>query len=147
MTIMANKLIKLRSLFALLLFLIFTVACERDTRLTIEASIPTKFHLSGSGTLNWLRVRGPKKQREAEGEDMYLYWAIKRVGNGQAVEDMSPVIYGRVPDGYVQVYPEMVEAPMLIENERYNIWITTLGANGVNKDFTIIDNKVVEHPY
>src|ERR1043165_2735880 len=95
-----------------------------------------------------VRSRCPEKQREAEGEDAFLYWVIvNREDEDQNVERLGPVTYGKVPQGYKQVYPERGEAPQLVEGERYNIRIATNNANGVDKFFVIRNGKVEVSDY
>jgi len=130
---------------AVILMLAVSVAlgCERATKLVIKGRNPPVFVMSGSGSLGIIRVRGPEKQREAEGEDAFLYWVIvNREDEDQNVERLGPVTYGKVPQGYKQVYPERGEAPQLVEGERYNIRIATNNANGVDKFFVIRNGKV-----
>jgi hypothetical protein len=136
--------------FAVILLLAASVAlgCERDTKLVINGSNPPIFVMSGSGSLGTIRVRGPEKQRDAEGEDAFLYWVIvNREDEEQNVERLGPVTYGKVPQGYKQVYPEQGEAPRLVEGERYNIRIATANANGVDKFFVIRSGKVEVSDY
>lgn len=119
------------------------LACERDTELTITGSNPPVFLLSGSGALGTIRVRGPEKQRDAEGEDAFLYWVIvNNEGQERSVEQLGPVTYGKVPQGYKQIYPERGQASLLVEGERYNVRIATFNANGVDRFFVIRDGKV-----
>ncbi len=59
---------------------------------------------------------------------------------------MGPIIYGQVPPGYKQVYPEEGEAPPLVEGRIYNVRIDAYNAPGVIKDFIIRDGKVAEAP-
>jgi hypothetical protein len=124
----------------LLVFSLLTMACERDTQLTIETSDPPKFIMSGSGTLGSLRIVGPKRQRETFGEDASVYWMIKPEpeGDPENVEALSPITYGRVPPGYIQVYPEQgTNAPALVEGQKYFIDISTNAANGVRRSFVL----------
>ena len=136
--------IRVASLFEVILLLalpLITVACERDTTLAIQGSNTPKFVLSGSGTLGSLRVVGPLRQREAQGEDASVYWMIKPAPEmgPERIETLSPITYGKVPPGYVQVYPEQVEAPPLVEGVRYFIDVSTNGANGVRRNFTLLN--------
>lgn len=127
----------------LLLMAGVVLACERDTKLVISGNNPPIFVLSGSGSLGTIRVRGPEKQREADGEDAFLYWVIiNKEDEEQAVERLGPITYGKVPAGYKQIYPEQGEAPPLVEGERYNVRIATFNANGVDKFFIIRNGKV-----
>jgi hypothetical protein len=102
--------------------------------------------MTGNGLLTSIRVTGPNKQREAIGEDAFLYWVIelKDYDGSQIVEKLSPVTYGVVPAGFIQVYPEQGTAPQLVEGERYYLRIVTTDANGVRTSFTIQDGKAVE---
>lgn len=134
----------------LMLAALFGTACERDTKLVIEAGNPPRFVLSGSGTLGALRIRGPKKQREVVGEEASIYWEIepKDEDSDRNVGRLSPITYGVVPEGYIQVYPEQGQtAPPIVEGEKYNIRIATNNANGVDKFFTIREGKVAVSDY
>ncbi|HKR60801.1 MAG TPA: hypothetical protein VJS64_13855, partial [Pyrinomonadaceae bacterium] len=115
----------------------------------IEFGNPPTFVLSGSGTLGALRVRGPRKQREAAGEEASVYWEIepKAEDSDRNVERLGPIAYGQVPEGYVQIYPEHGQAPPLVEGERYNIRIATNNANGVDKFFVIRYGKIEVFDY
>jgi hypothetical protein len=139
-----------RSILATLLLLITGVvlACERATKLVISGNNPPTFVVSGSGSLGTIRVRGPEKQRDAAGEDAFLYWVIvNKEDEEQLVERLGPIRYGKVPAGYKQIYPEQGEAPPLVEGERYNIRIATFNANGVDKFFVIRNGKVEASDY
>jgi hypothetical protein len=117
--------------------------CERHTKLIIEGGNPPKFAMAGSGSLGTIRIRGPEKQRDAAGEDMYLYWVIvNKEGEDRPVRELGAITYGQIPDCYRQVYPESGQAPPLIEGERYNIRVATFDANGADKYFIIRNGKV-----
>lgn len=136
---------RVASLFEVILLLtlpLITVACERDTTLAIEGIDAPRFVLSGSGTLGSLRVVGPLRQREAQGEDASVYWMIKPAPDvgPKHLETLSPITYGKVPQGYVQVYPEQGEAQPLVEGVRYFIDVSTNGANGVRRNFTLLNH-------
>ena len=63
------------------------------------------------------------------------------------VENLSPITYGKVPEGYKQVYPEQGNAPALVEGERYYVWVGTFDANGAGKHFIIRNGKVEVSDY
>ena len=94
--------------------------------------------------MNELAVRGPKSQRKIEGPDSLAYWKIKpdEPGCGQQVGSLSPIVYGKVPVGYVQIYPENGSPPPLVEGERYYIQVSMCGANGVRAIFAIHNGTV-----
>ena len=132
----------------LLLIVGVALSCERDTQLVIQGSNPPVFVMSGSGSLGTIRVRGPEKQRDAEGEDAFLYWVIVNLEDQEKnAGRLGPVTYGKVPQGYKQVYPEHGEVPQLVEGERYNIRIATFNANGVDKFFVIRNGKIEVSDY
>jgi hypothetical protein len=139
----------LRLALWILILLTGATSCERDTRLVIEGTDPPKFFLSGSGTLGTLRIRGPLKQREAEGEDAYLYWTIvNKEDQERFVTEIGPIIYGQVPRGYEQAYPENgAPPPSLIQGERYNVRVATANANGIDKFFILRNGKVKVSDY
>jgi hypothetical protein len=139
--------------YSLIVMLVFSsiglyLACERATTLTFEGGPPVKFMLAGSGWLGSLRIGGPKKRREAFGETALLYWEIEPISadSVRRIEKISPIIYGKVPAGYRQLFPASGEPPPLIEGDTYNIRVSTNNAPGIIKDFTIRDGKVIEAP-
>jgi hypothetical protein len=133
--------------FASFLALVISMglACERNTVLKIEGGNPPKFVMSGNGILGGLMVRGPKKQREAEGEDALIYWRIRNLRDEAVrVEEIGAIIYGTVPEGYRQIYPENGTAPPLIDGEKYYIRVDTSEANGAQKYFTLQNGIIKE---
>jgi hypothetical protein len=133
---------------SVVIFLAGVTSCVRSTKLVIDGGNPPKFGLSGSGSLGTLRIRGPLKQREAEGEDAFLYWSIvNKEGQDHWVKRIGPITYGKVPEGYKQEYPESGEAPPLIEGESYNIRVATADADGVDKFFIIRKGKIEVSDY
>ena len=134
---------------ALLFFFLYSIG-ERDTKLIVKGTNPPQFKMSGSGELGALRVMGPKTQREIEGWDASAYWVIVPENGcleGEAIEDLSPITYGKIPKGYVQRYPEQGEAPPLVEREKYHVMADTVNANHDSKYFIIQNGKSVEVPY
>lgn len=137
--------VTLRIIFVVFLFVLSTglSSCEIDTTLSITGGNPPTFVMKGNGKLGSIRVRGPHKQREAEGEEASLYWVIQAKDNeARSVSSFGSLVYGKVPEGYVQVYPEKGETPPLIEGEIYNIRVSTINANGDDGFFVIRKGKV-----
>jgi hypothetical protein len=116
--------------------------CERDTKLTIEGGNPPQFRMSGSGWLGRLVVRGHKTLRQIDGPDASACWYIEAGDEMRGVSKLSPIIYGKIPEGCVQKYPENGPAPALSEGETYYVQIDTTNANGTSKYF-IIQNGMV----
>ena len=77
-----------------------------------------------------------------------MYWRIEAKDASRLLraDQLSPITYGKIPPGYVQVYPEHGDAPPLMEVERYNVWAYTRSANGSEQYFTIRDGKAIEVP-
>ena len=144
---MATKKIASRALLSAAI--LFSIGCERDTKLTVEGGNPPKFIMTGSGRLDTLRVGGPQKQREGVAEEPYIYWAIefKEAGSARKVESLGPTTYGELPSGYVQVYPKPGQSPPpLSEDELYSVRAITMNANGTILHFAIHKGKVVVDP-
>ena len=51
--------------------------CETPANLRIAGNDRPTFEMSGGGTLGYLRVHGPHKQREIVGEAAVVYWEIE----------------------------------------------------------------------
>jgi predicted RNA-binding protein with TRAM domain len=60
---------------------------------------------------------------------------------------MSPVAYGKIPEGYAQIYPERGEAPPIVEGEHYYVRIVTANANGDDGYFMLRNGKVIFAKY
>jgi hypothetical protein len=121
------------------------LACEIDTVLKIKGGNPPGFVMSGNGIVGALMVTGPKKQREAVGEDASVYWRIRSLpGEAVSVGKIGTIVYGKVPEGYRQIYPETGEAAPLVEGERYYIRVDTSEANGAEKYFILQNGNVKE---
>src|SRR5687768_8691427 len=87
----------------LLILAFLYLSGERHTKLAVEGNNPPQFKMSGSGTLGSLRIMGPKKQREIVGWDASAYWVIVPENGyleGEAIENLSPITYGKIPEGY-----------------------------------------------
>jgi hypothetical protein len=131
--------------------LVLTPSClgERDTLITVEGGNPPSFIMTGSGKLTTLRVTGPRKLREGVAEEPYVIWEIEFKGDGYArnVERLSPIVYGDVPEGYIQVIPHPSHpAPPISEGELYGVNAITMNANGGRVGFAIHKGEAVVDP-
>jgi len=111
---------------------------------------PPRFTFTGNGRLSRCRITGPKV-RDAIGEDQFVVWQIEIDDGswGKIVEDLDPIVYGQVPKGYKQIYPEKGSAPPLVEGEIYYIRVDTNNANRASKYFTLNNGKIIyaDYPY
>jgi hypothetical protein len=135
------------SLSLLILVAVFSLSCEIDTKLKIGGGNPPVFLMSGNGILTSIRVRGHKRQREVQGEDQYLHWVIEvKETGGDYVGNLGSVTYGKIPEGYEQIYPEKGEAPPIIEGQHYYVRIVTSNANGADGYFMVLNGKALFDP-
>ena len=122
---------------------------ERDTKVSVEGGNPPTFIMSGSGSLARLKIGGPKKIREGIGEEPYICWEIEieKTDSERSVETLSPITYASVPKGYIQVFPDPRQSPPpILEDERYQVIVETMNANGARLNFAIHEGKVVANP-
>ena len=133
----------------LMIVTLISVSCEIDTKLRMEEGYPPKMFLSGNGTLTRLMISGHKTLRKVVGAESSAVWFIKMTDydHGQVVSTISPITYGKMPEGYIQVYPEQGEAPQLEENVAYFIQVDTMDANGASGYFMIKDGKITFAKY
>jgi hypothetical protein len=93
--------------------LLSSTSCQPRTSLEIQMGTPLRFIVSGPGTLTDLQVSGPDLDREpnphGQGDRLTLrkvYWELApREGTGRSLDQVGPITYGKVPDGFVQVQP------------------------------------------
>jgi hypothetical protein len=104
-----NRMLARAKTLGLSMILILTsVSCEIDTKLRMEEGDLPKMILSGNGTLSRLMISGHKTLRKKEGPDSSAVWNIEMTDydHGQLVSRVGPITYGRIPKGYIQIYPE-----------------------------------------
>ena len=125
--------------------------CGRDTHLVIEVGTPLRFIVSGPGALNHLQVTGPDLEREpnrhGDGERLMLsriYWEVApSEGTVRSLDEIGPITYGKVPDGFVQVQPPSGAPPPLVERDLYNVRVSVNDDLGINRFFAIRDGRIV----
>ena len=135
----------------LLIASVWLTSCRRQTSLAIEMGNPLRFVVSGPGTLKDLQVTGPDLEREpnrqGEGDRLPLikvYWELApREGQERSLDDVGPITYGKVPEGFIQVQPPSGAPPELVEHDLYNIRFSVSDGDGINRFFTLHDGKVV----
>jgi hypothetical protein len=130
---------KFSTAIVLLSILIFT-ACERKIALRVTGSNTPTFLISGKGA-GTLFVEGNLPQRRSNGRNAYFYWQIAHK-SGVRVHQVE---YGKVPPGYIQIYPENgTPPPQLNEETQYYVNVETNGANPVAKYFVIKNGGITE---
>ena len=121
--------------------------CEIDTKVTLDGKIPPTFKLSGTGSVNFIRVIEAPSGTESIA-DVPAMWEIKPSEDLSAIEAsrLPPVTYGRIPPGFIQVTPQGAEAPHMEDGKSYHLWAPTSGANGGGIRFVLRDGKSIEVP-
>lgn len=98
-----------------------------------------------------LRVYGPGERKSDSDIEPYgtTYWEIRPKSDYdlRTHAEVSPISYGKVPEGFLQVYPEGGPPPPLFEGGRFAFSLVVEGGDAVNALFTIRQNKVVVEPH
>jgi len=134
-----------------LAMLLSSTSCQPRNSLVIQIGTPVRFSVSGPSTLTNLQVSGPDLDREpnpqGEGDRLTLlkvYWElVPREGTYRTLDQVGPITYGKVPDGFVQVQPPSGVPPPLQDRNLYNIRFSVNDGDGINRFFAIRDGKIV----
>ena len=99
-------------------------ACEIDTRASIsDNKNPPTFRLSGSGQLGVFIVVGPfasVEDQESYRPDVHAIWKISPL-KYEYIDNVPPITYGVVPDGFKQITPASGPPPLLEEGKFYSV--------------------------
>jgi hypothetical protein len=126
----------------------FLAACERSTHVRIEGSTQPVFVLSGSGRLCSFVVYSPEFSQKAKSpsdEDLALWKfnVAETRSTGTPVGSLDRIVYGVLPEGYMQIKPQIGSAPPLKEGAKYFYDVTTTNAPGTAGYFEIKDSRAV----
>ena len=147
-----------RCIYSRLVFLPFILpllllACERDTRVSIDGKVPPAFHMTGSGELVFLVVTeiSPDNQKLAPAQrdsrkDTVL-WKISPdnlSAKEKAINRLPSITYGVIPKGFVQTKPENGTPPSLMEGKVYEAGGPSTNAHGGFVWFSIRNGKSVQ---
>lgn len=131
-------------------FTLSLTSCQRRTSLVIETGDPLRFVVSGPGAVTEFQISGPDLEREPnrEGDSSRLpllkvYWALAlRDGEERTLDQVGAIIYGKVPEGFVQVQPPSGAPPPIVERDLYNVRLFLKDGDGINRFFAVRDGKV-----
>ena len=137
-----------------LLVMVVTVSltsCHRRTSLVIETGNPLRFVVSGPEAMSGFQISGPDLEREPNREGdgsrlplLKVYWAVALPdGQERTLDQVGAIIYGTVPEGFVQVQPSSGAPPPLLERDLYNVRLSLKNGDGVNRFFAVRDGKVI----
>jgi hypothetical protein len=141
-----------------LLSLILLSGCGLDTKLVrdldlvIEGYNPPKFRISGHGRLDIIEVSGPDPDRKSPDGGMPYskdYWVIMPKGEFEvrSLEEVGPLTYGQVPEGFEQWVPRSGEVPPIVEGETYHIHLRTKNGPAVSRFFVLREGKIIATGY
>jgi hypothetical protein len=122
--------------------------CERSTHVRIEGGNAPVFILSGSGALASFTVHGQESIEKAEDpfDDKFALWQIQPIEgemHGAYISQLGSITYGVVPPGYVQIKPQLGQAPALMEGQKYFYEVATTGAPGTAGYLEIRNSRAV----
>jgi hypothetical protein len=136
-----------KRLLALFILLVL-MGCERPTAVRLEYANGLFFDITGDGSVGQLTVFGPRHRDEASSpsDERFVFWRIEPINgylNGPRISQLKKVKYGSVPVGYKQVIPADARSPEpLISGNSYLLLISTVGATGFGKWFTVANDRV-----
>lgn len=137
------------SLLLLMCMLIFfLVGCNQRPRVIVEGGTAPLFSISGNGSIQVVTVSGPdfenRKSRDAGSRYMKPYWQIvaQTEEGSSRINRLKRIDYGKVPDGFKQVFPANGVAPQpLVENELFTVDLRLENGEAVGKRFVIHAGK------
>ena len=141
----------LAAIFILVAFTLSLSSCKRRTSLVIETGNPLRFVVSGPSAVTHFQISGPDLEREPDREGdgsrlplLKVYWELASAdGQERTLDQVGAIIYGKVPEGFVQVQPSSGAPPPLVERDLYNVRFTSTNGDGINRFFTVRDGKVI----
>lgn len=119
--------------FPVLLAVILCGCLEVPTRVKVEGGEIPVFALAGTGNLASFSVsRLPPDEKLQSRDEIRLLWKLVAQPNnspGRALRVVGKLIYGVVPDGYKQVFPEASAPPeRIVPGARYSFYCETTNA-------------------
>src|SRR2546421_6445639 len=133
---------------ALLIFIICVFgACDHRPRVMIVGGAVPTFKLTGRGGVQVLSVDGPDFARPAMNGNYYTkpYWQIapKEGYDINTPASLGDLVYGHLPNGFRQVYPENGEsAPVLPEDQFLSFGLRCADGSALGVRFVIHNGKV-----
>jgi hypothetical protein len=131
------------------LLLVLLCSCDDRPRLTIDGGTNPTFKLSGNGNIAFIKVSGPDfenpNSRGPGSRYTKPYWLIVPESNGDTLEvaKVPFIVYGQVPKGFKQIYPEHGAVPEpIIEDEFFSFELKGANKRGVGARFVVHNGKV-----
>ena len=139
---------QLFTLGVLLCFFAALYGCNPRPQLTIEGGTAPLFKIAGPGRVQMLTVSGPDFNNpissDAGSRYMKPYWQIVAEGDHDIalLQQSGGVVYGKVPKGFKQIFPEHGGAPQpLSENELFTFDLRLANGEALGMRFVIHNGK------
>jgi hypothetical protein len=119
--------------------------------IAVDGKNPPTFTLSGSGNLNFFLVMEVPPENQSQtvqrsSDANIVLWEIWPTTADKTISRISPITYGKVPQGFTQKIPVSGEVPPLIEGKIYEVGGTAHNANGGFIWITIRNGQLIEIP-
>lgn len=130
----------------------FMAACEIDMSVAVEGKNLPIFKLSGSGNLHFFIVSEVSPEnlkqlpigRNSDGDTiLWEIWPTNLSFEQTRIWKLPFIIYGKIPEGFVQKIPVNGEPPALVEGKMYSAGGLAANANGGFVLFTILKGEIV----
>lgn len=123
-------------------YVLALVGCEINT--SVKLNPGPSFSLSGGGRLASFSVYGPRPGRKIATpfDTKGLMWSIEPSDprSSVVVSMMGEIAYGRVPEGYLQKFPNRGPALPLDVGKVYDFFVETTNASGATGFFYMAPN-------
>ena len=121
---------------------------ERSTQVRVDGAVRPSFHLSGSGELASFAIYSPDYITKAQVpfDENFVLWELEPSEGhlkGAHVGEIRDITYGVVPEGYVQVRPQIGSPPPLTEGQRYFYRAETVDAPWGSGFFEMRNSRAV----
>jgi hypothetical protein len=127
----------------------FFSGCNQRPQVVIEGGSVPLFKVTGRGSIQVITVSGPDfdnpNSRDAGSRYMKPFWQIvAQPGHNIAlVEQLGGIVYGKVPDGFKQVFPPNGATPQpLVENELFTFDLRLGNGEAIGNRFVIHNGRV-----
>lgn len=132
---------------------LLSLACEVDTKVSIDGKNPPTFGFEGTGYLTFFTVEeiAPENQNvpdveqdRAKNRTVWSIWPSQPLDI--SMKKTVPITYGKIPPGFYQKIPQAGEPPPLTEGKTYEAGGPAASANGGYVRFIVQDGKTLEVP-
>ncbi len=127
-------------------YILYCCSIEVDTKISLaQTTNPPSFKLTGTGSSPMLILSGPYLDTNDLSTKKQL-WELKAFGPTaeKPLWQLPEIVYGTVPEGFVQKSPENSPPMKLEENKIYCLLVHVYGAKAGHMCFTVKEGRAVE---